>query len=92
MAYRLVHGDKDLYYVAWRKLNHPYSIAGNKSELAGRAESKIIFYQHDFDGRRIFQHCHHPKWSFAPWTPVPGFLFEKECTSFVNELSKLLSR
>jgi hypothetical protein len=43
--------------------------------------------QHDFRGRRIFQHRNQDKWSlFWPHQPLDDFLFEKECLESLRHL------
>jgi len=46
--------------------------------------------QHDFEGRRIFQHRNMDKWNLlTPNKRIPGFLFEEECINHVDELRKV---
>ena len=43
--------------------------------------------QHDFTGRRIFQHRNLDKWSlYIPNKAISGFLWEKECLGYLAEL------
>jgi len=45
--------------------------------------------QHDFNGRRIFQHRNTDKWDlFLRNRHVPGFQFEDECRSYVKQLQR----
>jgi hypothetical protein len=46
--------------------------------------------QHDFSGKRIFQHRHLHKWElFRQNKTVPGFRFEQECRGFIAQLQRL---
>ena len=50
-----------------------------------------VMCQHDFDGRRIFQHRNMRKWSFYHNPKTPGFLHEDHCIELVNELKHIWS-
>src|SRR5210317_279550 len=46
-----VHGDKEVFHMAWRKLDMPYAMPDRPIDaLPG------VMCQHDFDGKRLFQH------------------------------------
>jgi len=80
--YRYIHGDKETFHIAWRKLRQPYAMPNHFIHAL-----RGTMCQHDFEGRRIFQHRNMEKWSFEkPNARVHGFLFEKECLSFIKEL------
>jgi glycosyltransferase involved in cell wall biosynthesis/ADP-heptose:LPS heptosyltransferase len=83
--YQHVHGDKDTFHLAFRKLNQPYAMPEKPIHALERT-----MCQHDFEGRRIFQHRNGDKWSLtgnnrAVW----GFLYEKECRQHIDELRQL---
>lgn len=80
--YRFIHGDKDTFHMAFRKLRVPYAMPATPIEsLQG------VMCQHDFQGRRIFQHRNSHKWSLAgPNRRIPGFLHEEMCLRFLEEL------
>ena len=80
--YRHVHGDKETFHIAFRKLNVPYVMPTTPIlALAG------VMCQHDFSGRRIFQHRNLAKWSLEDDNPrVPGFVHEDVCLRFLEEL------
>jgi hypothetical protein len=82
--YHYIHGDKDTFHMAFRKLNVPYSMPQRPIErLPG------VMCQHDFQGRRIFQHRNLAKWQFNGANKrVPGFLFEERCLEFLGELER----
>ncbi len=82
--YRHVHGDKETFHMAWRKLERQYAMpARSVQDLAG------TMCQHDFDGRRIFQHRNGPKWSLTGNRRVPGFEHEEACLGFLPELAEV---
>lgn len=80
--YQYILGDKDTFRMAFRKLNQPYSMPSIPIwPLDG------VMCQHDFDGRRIFQHRNLKKWRLDGNNPrIPGFLFEKECLLYLSHL------
>jgi hypothetical protein len=80
--YRHIHGDKDTFHLAFRKLNRPYAMPSRPIDpLFG------TMCQHDFRGRRLFQHRNRDKWNlFLHNRRVRGFLFEKECRDDVLQL------
>ncbi len=80
--YKHIHGDKDTFHMAWRKLNQQYSMPKKGiHSLAG------TMCQHDFDGRRIFQHRNMRKWTLNGDNPrTPGFILEEECLSYLEQL------
>jgi hypothetical protein len=80
--YQHVHGDKDTFHLAWRKLDRGYAMPGKAVEsLDG------VMCQHDFDGRRIFQHRNSHKFAFGgPNRKIDGFIAEDLCLSFLADL------
>jgi len=83
--YQHVHGDKETFHLAFRKLNQSYSLVKKRIQpLAG------TMCQHDFEGRRVFQHRNMDKWNlFLHNRQVKGFWFEKECRQYVRQLQDL---
>ena len=79
--YDHVHGDKETFHLAWRKLAAPYSMPPR-----GIDELYSVMCQHDFAGRRIFQHRNLSKWALSHQERIPGFRFEDECLEFVSQL------
>ena len=72
--------------MAWRKLDMPYAMPGRPIDaLPG------VMCQHDFDGKRLFQHRNMRKWSFYNNPCTPGFLHEDQCVTLVNELKYIWS-
>jgi len=84
--YRLIHGDKDTFHLAWRKIGQPYAMT-NAAPLA--LESTIL--QHDFAGERLFQHRNFAKWTLNGNPRITGFYLEKECLRFLAKLRKRLA-
>ena len=82
--YQHIHGDKETFHMAFRKLNQPYAMPARPIHpLRG------TMCQHDFDGRRIFQHRNLVKWDlFGKNKHVEGFRFEAECRGFLEELRR----
>jgi Mannosyltransferase putative len=80
--YKQFHGDKETFHFAWRKLERPYAMPAHKLE-----DLQGVMCQHDFDGRRIFQHRSACKYTFSGFNRmVPGLLLQEECLEHVAEL------
>jgi hypothetical protein len=86
--YQHIHGDKETFHMAFRKVKQPYSMTKNPIEpLQG------VMCQHDFDGNRIFQHRNMRKWDLHGLNPkTAGFLFEEECLEFLRDLRLKLNQ
>jgi len=80
--YRYGIGDKDTYRFAWHKLGVPYAMPPFPIHaLEG------TMCQHDFSGRRLFQHRNLRKWRLhGPNANVAGFEYQEECLQFLSEL------
>lgn len=80
--FRHVHGDKETFHMAWRRVDAPYSMTAHPVlSLQG------TMCQHDFEGKLLFQHRNTPKWNFYGSNPnIPGFMHEADCLSFLEEL------
>ena len=83
--YDHVHGDKDTFRFAWHRLGQSFSMPPFPPEkLDG------TMCQHDFHGRRIFQHRNTDKWNIRKGNKrVAGFLFEAECIADLLRLRDL---
>lgn len=79
--YRHLHGDKETFHLAFRKLKQSYTLIPKPVKAL-----KGAMCQHDFAGRRIFQHRNNRKWNFFHNQRVEGFEFEEEC---LQDLAKL---
>jgi hypothetical protein len=85
--YQHIHGDKDTFHMAFRKLNQPYSMP----QTPIHSLDHVVMCQHDFKGRRVFQHRNLRKWELHGKNPqTVGFLFEKECFQTLHRLKKYL--
>lgn len=86
-TWRHVHGDKELFHLCWRKLGE-YAMTPHKIRtLTNEQRRHRTMLQHDFDGRRIFQHHNTRKWSLSePWEHIPGFDLLGEVRGWLDEL------
>jgi len=84
LYYKYLHGDKETFHLAFKKLNQPFALIPTPIHtLPG------TMCQHDFDGRRLFQHRNTDKWDlFLRNRIVPDFWFEAECRALVEELRR----
>lgn len=80
--YRFVHGDKETFHLAWRRLGLPYAMPRRPIErLTG------TMCQHDFQGQRVFQHRNLDKWDLMGFNRrVRGFIGEREDRALVRQL------
>jgi hypothetical protein len=83
--YQYLHGDKETFHLAFRKLSQRYSLIPKApQELPG------TLCQHDFAGRRIFQHRSTDKWNLTTSNRrVKGFWFEPECRGYLRKLRRM---
>jgi hypothetical protein len=80
--YSHVYGDKETFHLAFRKLDLPYNMPTTPAlALDG------TMCQHDFEGRRIFQHRNRAKWSVTGNNQrVRGFRHEAACLVYLRQL------
>ena len=80
--YHHLHGDKETFQLAFRKLRQPFSLIPHPVKgLAG------TMCQHDFEGRRVLQHRNTAKWELFELNPsIPDFLEEANARRFLAEL------
>ena len=85
--YQHILGDKDTFHLAFRKLKQAYSMPSTPIwPLDG------VMCQHDFKGKRIFQHRNLRKWVLNGDNPkTVGFLYERECIRYLDQLRKQLN-
>ncbi len=81
------HGDKEAFHLAWRKLNQEYAMTTYGIHNIGG----YCMAQHDFEGRRIFQHRNLRKWTLRNNLRDKNFLFEDDCINYLNALPKELT-
>ncbi len=80
--YQHIHGDKETFHLAFRKVGKDYAMPTHRVILHSG-----VMYQHDFNGNVIFQHRNGPKWNYHNGNPkLPGFRFQDECFEFVKQL------
>ena len=79
--YRVVHGDKDTFHLAWRKIGQTYAMPNKPVEPL-----EATMLQFDFAGRRLFQHRNFAKWKLEGNPRIPGFRLEEECLTFIADL------
>lgn len=81
--YQYIYGDKDTFQLAWRKLDVEYAMPKTYPSRVG----KKAMYQHDFEGRKIFQHRNFDKWNLhKPHDLLPSFDHEEKCVNFLDDL------
>jgi hypothetical protein len=82
--YRHIHGDKETFHLAFRKLRQPYALVPHPVQsLQG------TMCQHDFEGRRIFQHRNSDKWKLDGGNlAIEGFEHEQECLDYLADLRR----
>ena len=84
--YHHIHGDKETFHMAWRKLEQSYSMPAR-----GIHAIHATMCQHDFDGRRIFQHRNMAKWDLVGKNPrIHDFWHEDECLDYLEEFRQTL--
>ena len=82
--YRHLHGDKETFRLAFRKLKTAYALVSKPIEaLPG------VMCQHDFRGRRIFQHRNGEKWDLFFNKRIKGFRWEKQCLADLSDLRRV---
>jgi hypothetical protein len=81
--YQYIHGDKDTFHLAFRRIGYRYAMP-----QTGIYPLDYTMCQHDFSGRRIFQHRNLAKWRLhQPNLRIHGFEFEQECLDFLEGLA-----
>jgi FkbM family methyltransferase len=80
--FKHIHGDKETFHLAWRKIGQPYAMIRRPIKTLNGT-----MCQHDPAGRRLFQHRNQHKWRvFARNPTVRGFQREILCRRFLREL------
>jgi len=86
--YQHIYGDKETFHMAWRKLELAYAMPSRGIESLADT-----MCQHDFNGRRIFQHRNCAKWSLDHGNQmIPGFVDEDLCLGHLADLRRLWAR
>jgi hypothetical protein len=85
--YRHVHGDKETFHLAFLRTNTPYAMPSRPVHVSRRG-ARAVFFQHDFSGRRVFQHRIGDKWRLdGKNRHIADFWFEDLCRHFIAELA-----
>ncbi len=79
--YRFIYGDKDTFCFAWRRLDQQYAMPNR-----GTRYLPYTICQHDFEGRRLFQHRCGAKWLLGRNRHIEDFELEDDCLQFLREL------
>jgi hypothetical protein len=80
--YQYFHGDKEAFHFGFLKNNTPYYIMPHPTVVKNG-----VMNQYDFKGNLLFQHRNGNKWQLENNPEIPDFRYEKECLSFLEELS-----
>jgi ADP-heptose:LPS heptosyltransferase len=82
--YRYLHGDKETFHLAFRKTATPYEMVSTPIHPL-----TATMCQHDFRGRRVFQHRNMDKWDLNLRNlKIRGFWLEARCMDFVKALRR----
>lgn len=81
--FKHVYGDKEIFHRAWPVAGCPYAMPSRPIFTLRPG----VMCQHDFDGKRVFQHRNWQRWEFEKNIPRPGFLLEQECLQWIAELA-----
>ena len=83
--YQHLHGDKETFHLAFRKLRQRYALVPHPVHAL-----VATICQHDFNGRRIFQHRNLDKWNLRrPNRRIRGFRLEGICRDYLAKLRRL---
>ena len=80
--YRYMYGDKETFHLAWATTRTPFGMPSFPIE-----HHNGCLCQHDFEGRRVFQHRHGSKFELHDNVPVAGFKLESQCLIFLARLA-----
>jgi hypothetical protein len=82
--YQYLHGDKETFHLAFRKVKQAYSLVPRPIHPL-----EATMCQHDFEGHRLFQHRNLDKWNLLKGNRrIKGFWFEDECRSYMRQLRR----
>ena len=80
--YLHIHGDKETFHLAFRRVEKSYAMPDR-----GIYSLDATMCQHDFEGKRIFQHRNMDKWRLDGTNrQIDGFLHEDTCREYLAEL------
>jgi len=82
--YKYIHGDKDTFHMAFRKVGTPYAMPPVPIHPL-----EYTMCQHDFKGNRVFQHRNLAKWLLRqPNLRIHDFWYEDKCLRYLKELEQ----
>ena len=82
--YKYIHGDKDTFHMAFRKVGQPYAMPAVPIHPL-----EYTMCQHDFKGERVFQHRNLAKWILRqPNLRIHDFWHEDECLRYLTQLEQ----
>jgi hypothetical protein len=85
--YAHINGDKETFHMTWHALELPYAMPSKGINFLD-----MTFCQHDFAGRRIFQHRYMDKWNLDGSNKrIQGFLYEDQCRAALTDLRRCWS-
>ncbi len=80
--YKIIHGDKDTFRMAWHVNRTEFCMPSRRIHRL-----PATMCQHDLWGNRIFQHRNMDKWKIRGKNQtIKGFLKEDECLQYLQEL------
>ena len=88
LYYRYLHGDKETFHLAFRKLRQSYALVPTPIHSLERT-----MCQHDFAGQRLFQHRNRDKWDYLLCNHrIKDFWLEPECLQYPRRIAPGLGR
>src|ERR1051325_9970608 len=82
--YKYIHGDKDTFHMAFRKVGQPYAMPDVPIHPL-----EYTMCQHDFKDERLFQHRNLAKWLLRqPNLRIYDFWYEDECLEHLKQLEQ----
>lgn len=85
--YRLVHGDKETYHMAWRMCGTPYHMINRPILKVPQNGGSIAMGQHDPNGELLFLHRNMDKWNYSGVNVrVAGFVDEAKAFEYIEQL------
>jgi hypothetical protein len=84
--YQYIHGDKETFHIAFHRVGKSYSLVPTPIHPLNST-----MCQHDFQGRRIFQHRNMDKWNLTGNKRIAGFWYEEECRGYLDQLRTMWS-
>lgn len=86
--YRHGHGDKTLFYAAWKKLDQPFAMTRRAAKAKVATNAGTMLHQFDFQGELLFQHMTTSEWTLSGEEERPPLVHQKHCEEFLAELRR----